>query len=195
MKQEFTGHKKIIKDIAYASNGDFIVSGSADQTLRKWSLRTLEEDIEISQPYEISSVAISPDCQRIATGGISHAWIFDASSGAILKKSEGTGDSIDGVAFSRDGQHLYYSSLNGTVYIWKYNELNQTLITVKGLPVSSKHASTLTQTLILDKDMPFCVTPFWGNTLFSTSDTDVHFIDAESGRILFRLGAHPGEGK
>ena len=64
------GHALAVWSVAVSSDGQRIVSGSTDQTVRIWNAQTGEP---IGQPLQghtgpVWSVAISPDGQRIVSG-------------------------------------------------------------------------------------------------------------------------------
>ncbi|WPJ61285.1 hypothetical protein SMAC4_13430 [Sordaria macrospora] len=77
-------------------------------------LQTLE-----GHGYFVTSVAFSPDGQRLASGSGDNAIkIWDPASGSCLQTLEGHGYFVTSVAFSPDGQRLASGSWDNTIKIW-----------------------------------------------------------------------------
>jgi WD40 repeat protein len=77
-------------------------------------LQTLE-----GHGHSVSSVAYSPDSQRLASGSADKTIkIWDAASGQCLQTLQGHSGSVWSVAFSPDGQRLASGSADKTIKIW-----------------------------------------------------------------------------
>jgi WD40 repeat protein len=106
-----------------------LASAGGDQTVIVWDaasgleLRTLK-----GHPAAVSSVAFSPDGQRLASasGDFDHQGkrvpaevkIWDATSGREIRTLKGQFGAINSVAFSPDGQRLAGASEDHTVKVW-----------------------------------------------------------------------------
>jgi uncharacterized protein with WD repeat len=90
-------------------------------------LFVLTKTLELLEP--ISSVALSADGRRLATGSWGGARIWDAKSGKELVKLEGLG-SVRSVAFSPDGGRL--STAADDVKVWD-SESGKELVKLEGL--------------------------------------------------------------
>ena len=67
----------------------------------------------------LTSVAFSPEGQRVATGSEDQTVkVWDVSSGALLLNVEGHTDVVTGVAFSPDGARIASASQDGTIRVW-----------------------------------------------------------------------------
>jgi WD40 repeat protein len=98
-----------------------IVSGSRDKTVRLWDIL----GNPIGQPfrghkYSISSVAFSPDGQRIVSGSSdSTVRLWDLQGNPIGQPFQGHEGSVTSVAFSGDGQMIISGSEDKTVRLWR----------------------------------------------------------------------------
>ncbi|MBD2016672.1 WD40 repeat domain-containing protein [Microcoleus sp. FACHB-53] len=163
-----TGHTQSVSALALSSDGETLASGSVDETLRIWNLKTgklLQTYSDNFSPYpgyfsySVNSVAISPDGQFVASSTID-----DVSKGHIegntirirsLKTGQivhslkaGSGNSVNTIAFSPDGQTLIASS--GDVMLWNLQTGER-----------SRTVSIGSQALALSRD---------GQTLFSAGN-------------------------
>ena len=70
-------------------------------------------------PETVTSVAFSPDGQRIASAsqdGTTQVW--DASTGQETLTLKGHTDNVSSVAFSPDGKRIVSCSFDNTIKIW-----------------------------------------------------------------------------
>jgi WD40 repeat protein len=99
--------------------GRWLVTGSADKTLRLWSAedgslyKTIRLPAGPGQTGEIFAVAINPDGTRIAVGGGTtgsdqpeQIYIFDRETGEIVHRVQGLPSGVSDLKFSRDGRLL-----------------------------------------------------------------------------------------
>jgi WD40 repeat protein/Tfp pilus assembly protein PilF len=95
-------------DIAQAAAGALLDAGIAHPIMNL-----------IGHSNGITSIAVSPDGQRILTASRDHtARIWDASSGREITRFVGHSDFLLIAAFSRDGKSAVTSSVDKTVRIW-----------------------------------------------------------------------------
>jgi WD40 repeat protein len=67
----------------------------------------------------VHTVAVSPDGKHIVSGlSDKSVWVWDASTGAELKKLKGHTNWVTSVAFSPDGKHIVSGSNDNSVQVW-----------------------------------------------------------------------------
>lgn len=115
------GHKGWVTSASFSPDGNRIVSGSADNTVKIWDaktgecLRTLH-----GHNYTISVVAFSPDGEQIASGD---RWghtlkIWDVKTGACLYTIEGHSGDIHDLCFSPDSRLVATAGDDKLIKIW-----------------------------------------------------------------------------
>ncbi len=115
------GHVDHVSCFAISRDGQTLVSGSDDKTIRLWNLLngTAIKTIEGHSDW-IACLALSPDELQIASGSRDHTvglWSFP--EGRALKKLEGHSEDILCLAFSPDGRSLATGSADKTVRLWR----------------------------------------------------------------------------
>ncbi len=111
-----------VNSIALSPDGQRIVSGSRNRTIRVWNASTGEPE---AGPFNghmdsVRSVAFSPDGQRIVSGSsdriirVWNATMGDTEAGTFT----GHTDSVTSVAFSPDGQRIVSGSYDRTIRVW-----------------------------------------------------------------------------
>ena len=115
--------------MAFSPDGNTIISGSSDNTIRLWRL----DGTPIGQPFEghsdsVNSVAFSPDGNTIISGSSDKTIrLWTLKGNPIGQPFEGHSGPVGSVAFSPDGNTII-SGINtitsgiwySTVYLWKH---------------------------------------------------------------------------
>jgi WD40 repeat protein len=114
------GHGGPVNSIAYSPNGQRIVSGSYDTTVRVWNAVT-GESTAVLQGHEdwVRSVGFSPDGQRIVSGSNDRTVrVWNAVTGESAAVLQGHESAVTSVGFSPDGQRIVSGSSDTTVRVW-----------------------------------------------------------------------------
>jgi WD40 repeat protein len=105
--------------IAYGSCGDKGVSG-----IRLWQVSTGREVRSLrSRDGAMNSLAFRPDGTLLAGGSQKEIQLWEAATGRLLPPFRGHRGTVTSVAFSPDGQLLASGSRDGTVRVWKVEEV------------------------------------------------------------------------
>jgi WD40 repeat protein len=115
----FTDHTDAVNAVDFSPDGQTIVSGSYDNTLRLWDVGSgsLLQTIETGQ--SISDVIYSPDGTMLISGNGSNTIAFwNAGDGSYLGELDGHRSSINNLAFTADQTLLVSSSYDNTLRLW-----------------------------------------------------------------------------
>nr|WP_322714984.1 hypothetical protein [Nostoc sp. ChiSLP03a]MDZ8216270.1 hypothetical protein [Nostoc sp. ChiSLP03a] len=107
-----TQHLAWVKAVVISLNGQTLVSGSGDKTIKIWDLKTKEKICIRTHNFNYpTSLAISPDGQTFVSGSgnnIIQVWKLDTSREIFTLK--GHEDSVYAVAIAPDGRTLVSGS-------------------------------------------------------------------------------------
>ncbi|MHC4439237.1 MAG: protein kinase domain-containing protein, partial [Planctomycetota bacterium] len=114
------GHGVWVASIAISPDGNRIISGSGDDTIKVWDAATGDEVMTLrGHKYGVNSVAFSPDGKRIVSGSDDKTIkIWDAATGTELRTLHGHGRRINVVAFSPGGKRIFSGSADNTIKVW-----------------------------------------------------------------------------
>jgi hypothetical protein len=118
----FEGHESAANSVAYSARGPWIASGSADRTVKLWSLSNLA----LIRTYRghkdfVTALAFAPDGRVMASasldGGIR---IWSTSSNRLYRTLSGHKGRVGGLAFSPAGDLLASGGEDGIVKLWDF---------------------------------------------------------------------------
>ena len=120
LRVETDMHSALVRRLVVDPVHNRLISAGDDKTVRIWQLprgrlvRVLRVPIGDGYEGRIYALAVSPDGRTIAAGGwTGWAWdqrgavyLFDAESGALIRRISGFPDVIGALAYSKDGRRL-----------------------------------------------------------------------------------------
>ncbi|KAL6811852.1 WD40-repeat-containing domain protein [Trichoderma camerunense] len=176
--QTLEGHSGLVWSAVISTDGQKIVSGSWDKTIRIWDIESgsLLQTLE-GHPERVWSVAISTDGQTIVSGSQdAHVRIWDARLGSLLKTLEGHSERVWAVAISSDCRRIVSGSCDKTARVWDL-ESGSLLHTLEG------HQGWV-RSVAISRNCRKIVSGSWDKTL--------RVWDAKSGSLLHILEGHSG---
>lgn len=112
------GHSDSVLGFCISTDGNKVVSGSRDTTIKIWDLEETAVQTLRGHADSVLAVAISPDGKRIVSGSRDttvRLWDLDRGEATILS---GHSDSVLAVALAADGSRLVSGDSDGTFKIW-----------------------------------------------------------------------------
>uniref|UniRef100_A0A0C1RPE7 Uncharacterized protein n=1 Tax=Tolypothrix bouteillei VB521301 TaxID=1479485 RepID=A0A0C1RPE7_9CYAN len=116
----FVGHEGFVNSVAFSPDGQYIVSGSDDNTLRLWDIHgNLQGQPFWGHESPVTSVAFSMDGQYIVSGSRDNTLrLWDIYGNPQGQPFWGHGNWVTSVAFSPDGQYIVSGSRDNTLRLW-----------------------------------------------------------------------------
>jgi eukaryotic-like serine/threonine-protein kinase len=118
--QTLHGHSDLVRTIQFHPTKDRLASGSYDQSIKVWDLKTGEElDTLRGHSDLVNAVAYSSDGLQLASAGWDDAvrlWDMEHNTEPLTLR--GHRDYVRGAAFSPDGKTLATSGAEGSVLLW-----------------------------------------------------------------------------
>jgi WD40 repeat protein len=117
---DLIGHTNVVMATAFTSDGQRLVSGGWDNTIKVWSVERASEEATLrGHTNWISSLATSSNGRYLASGsGDFTVKLWDLASLAEIKTFRGHTASVNSVALSADGTVLVSASSDHTARIW-----------------------------------------------------------------------------
>ena len=121
--RKLRGHRGHINDVAVTPDGDCIVSGSDDRTIRVWDIVTGQAVRTLGRQREaVLSIQVASEGGRIISTAPDHTlWVWQTDEERPLHVLEGHAEEINSVAMTPDAGLIVSASLDGTARVWDTN--------------------------------------------------------------------------
>ncbi|MFZ6034064.1 MAG: PQQ-binding-like beta-propeller repeat protein [Melioribacter sp.] len=111
-------HSSFVHSVAFSRDGNMVVSGSYDNTVKVWDSSTGSLLWTGNHSGYVYSVAFSPDGSKVVSGSRDNTVkVWDSSTGSLLWTGNHS-HSVYSVAFSPDGSKVVSGSGDNTVKVW-----------------------------------------------------------------------------
>ncbi|MFF2554388.1 AAA family ATPase [Nocardia sp. NPDC058058] len=116
-------HDQQVTSVAFSRTGTRVASGGEDGTVRIWDPQHPDRDaVTIARETKVSSVALSPDGQRVVWGGQAGVKLMDLQTGistsAPMSPAALPPGAVNSVAFSPDGRLIASGGNDEVVRLW-----------------------------------------------------------------------------
>lgn len=120
----FSGHEDTVSQVAISRDGNTIVSGSWDKTIKLWEkdgtlIRTLGKNRQNGHQQEIKALAISRDRNLIVSGSTDETIKLWKKDGTLIRTLEQHTKPVEAIAISPDGKLIVSGSDDKTIKFWQ----------------------------------------------------------------------------
>lgn len=112
------GHRESVTALAFSPDGQYIVTGSRDQTAILWDLNGRILHHFVGHTANVTQVAFTPDGRYLVTGSADNTLKLWNLQGAIQRTFSGHSGTISHIAFSSDGKRLLSVARDG-LRLWE----------------------------------------------------------------------------
>ncbi|KAF9233508.1 WD40-repeat-containing domain protein [Melanogaster broomeanus] len=117
--QAFEGHESLVGCLCFYPDGNKLVSGSYDSTVRIWDRKTGAVEVLSGHTTSVHAVDVSQDGKMVVSGGSDYTVrIWNGDSGETIHVCEGHKNYVSSVHFSPDVDRVVSGSADGTVRVW-----------------------------------------------------------------------------
>ncbi|WWD21233.1 hypothetical protein CI109_105717 [Kwoniella shandongensis] len=176
--QTLDAHQAPVNVIRYNHGSKYLLSGSADRTIRLWN-PVLGKEIKCYRGHaqEVLALDIANDNAKFASsGGDKSVFVWDVASGAVTRRLQGHFGKINAVAFSPDAQVLATAGFDAKVMLWDMRAQSRD-------PIQTLKDATSTLTSLLLPSSPQLIT--------GSTDSNLRTYDLRFGLLTTDLVGHP----
>ena len=114
------GHSDYVRAVAVSCDGQILVTGSGDETIKLWDLASRSELVTLAgHQGQVFCLAVEPNGRLLASGSEDHTIrLWDIENQKHVATLEGHTGAVHSVAFSPDGTRLASASRDGAVFLW-----------------------------------------------------------------------------
>ncbi|MBD2207657.1 hypothetical protein H6G15_34920, partial [Calothrix sp. FACHB-168] len=128
-----SGHSDSVRAIAVTADGQRVISGSSDNTLKIWNLQTGAKLFTLKgHSSSVNAIAVTADGQRVISASDDKTLkVWNLQTGAELFTLKGHSNWVRAIAVTADGQRVISASDDNTLKIWNL-QTGAKLFTLKG---------------------------------------------------------------
>ncbi|HZY90037.1 MAG TPA: WD40 repeat domain-containing protein, partial [Gemmataceae bacterium] len=192
--RRLTGHAGSVVAATFSPDGQFVLSGGDDLTLRLWE-RATGKPVRAFVGHEsyVKSVAFAPDGRSILSGGSDGTVrLWDMAGGKELRVFRKHSEPLVAVAFTAGGAATLSCSRDGAVHLWRLRKAND--------PPPVQPPAVVADITAAKELRPVAVIPVGGTVgslhlspdrrslyYFNRTDATLGQADARAGRLLRTL--------
>ena len=175
----FEEHQAAVMCLAFDLQGDRIVSGSEDKTLKLWETQTGKEVATLKGHTKgVSSCEFDPTGRRIVSGsGDNTLKLWEVQTGKELATLTGHSGSVYSCAFDATGGRIVSGSEDNTLKLWEA-QTGKVLATLTG------HTNIV---------ISCAFDPTGGRIVSGSFDKTLKLWEAQTGKVLATLTGHTGQ--
>ena len=111
-------HNATVGTVAFSPVGNYVVSGSNDNTARVWEAATGKEIARVTHDTRVYQIAFSPDGKYVASASYDNTVrVWEASTGREITRIVHN-DSVRSLAFSPDEKYVETGEDSTSVFLW-----------------------------------------------------------------------------
>lgn len=171
-KNVLKGHKGPIYTVKFNKDGHYCMSGSQDKTINLYNpvRGLLIKTYSGSHNYEVNDIAIASDNSKFSSvGGDKDVFLWDVTTGNIIRKFRGHNAKINTVAWNADCTVLVSGSYDNTIRFWDVRDHKAH----RELQICKNFKDSVTRVVV---DEEFVIT--------SSMDNHVRTFDIRMGQII-----------
>jgi len=172
----FGWHSDWVKSVAISPDGQTLVSGSRDKTIKVWNLHTGKLSRNFAGHSDtVETVAISPDGHIIVSGSRDKTIkVWNLHTGKLSRNFAGHSDTVETVAISADGHIIVSGSHDKTIKVWNL------------------HTGELIRTLAGHPDQVYCVAISADGQIIVSggSEETIKVWNLHTGELIRTIGEH-----
>jgi hypothetical protein len=174
--RRFDGHKGNVMSVALSRDGQKALTGSADRTVRLWSVKTGKELLKLEGHTNwVRSVAFTLDGQHALSAGDDNTLrLWDLKTGEEVRKFTGHKDWVKSLALLPDGQRVLSGSDDHTLELWEVES-------GKELRKFTGHAKPV---------LSVAVSRDGRRAVSGSEDATVRIWDVDNGQELYKCAGH-----
>jgi WD40 repeat protein/tRNA A-37 threonylcarbamoyl transferase component Bud32 len=190
------GHSAEIRDLAFSADGAYILSGSNDNTVRRWTLGKDAKDPHFVTVFRghggwIRGCVLDASSRYAASGSLDGTIkLWDADEYEEVRALHGHEDAVNWAAFSADGQRIVTASRDRRALLWSRDSREPLLVFDEGDQAVEPASEGLAARLKEGHDFLVSSAAFLPDNrriITSAGDGSVRVWDRQSGGQMQRL--------